>query len=129
MYACKKMLLEVRKLKNRKQVLKDFVNYGQRNEKWAHIRWTDEQFCDGTKHCENAIDEPDGCRMMIVTGSDGRDGIYRTERPTPDNRNPYVQEGGRGNIIFRKGDGWVLGDGTSDDATVVYKSEKRTTKT
>ena len=100
------------------------IDANVKSENWTHIRGTDKQFCDGTKNCEAGWDETDSCGTIIVTGSDGRDGVYQTEHPTFDNRNPYIQQSG-GNIIFRKGGRWVLGEGnSSEEATTIYKSEK-----
>ena len=40
------------------------------------MKWDDPLFCDGTKTCENGLDEPDFCQRVVVAGSDRMDGIY-----------------------------------------------------
>ena len=89
------------------------------NGEWKYISWTDKQICDGTKNCENGLDEPEGCKrpVVVVVGSDGKDGVY--------NRNSrYKQENGH-NTIFKQGNSWVIAEGTNQlKAVVLYKSGK-----
>ena len=87
------------------------------SEEWTHIRWTDEQFCDKTKNCENGLDEPDFCQQVLITGSDARDGVYiRTGIDT-------YKQGGGDNIIFKEGKRWAIVEGSNQsDAVAMYKS-------
>ena len=96
------------------------MNSEYKSEEWAHIRWTDEEFCDKTKNCENGLDEPEGVcqQQVVVTGSDGRDGVYNYRN------GGYKQEDGH-NIIFKKGSIWVIAEGTNrKEAVVLYKSKE-----
>ena len=86
-----------------------------RGEQWTHIRWTDDQFCDGTKNCMNGLDEPEGCQRVVVTGSNGMDGLFKTRTTS----SIYKQEGGTF-IIFNDGGRWKLGKGLSPEQAVVH---------
>ena len=91
-----------------------------KSEEWRHIRWSDEQMCDGTKNCENGMDELElGCHQQVVVAtSEGRDGIfiYRNGR--------YKQEDGH-SIIFKQGNRWVIAEGSNRrEAVVIYKSKE-----
>ena len=64
------------------------------------MRWHDPRFCDGTKTCENGLDEGYFCQRVVVAGSDRMDGIYIAI-----SANTYKQLGGV-NLIHKVGRGW-----------------------
>ena len=75
--------------------------------------------CDGTKKCENGMDEPDFCQKVVVTGSDERDGVY-DERTS---LNTYKQRNGTTIIFKANNNRWVIADGPNpSDSVAKYKS-------
>ena len=89
-----------------------------RDLKWVYINWSDEQFCDGTETCSNKMDEPKGCqRPVIVTGSNGRDGINIKVGTST-----YSQDGGS-NIIYNEDNRWVIAEGSNPSDAAVMSEE------
>ena len=63
------------------------------------MKWDDPRFCDGTRTCQNGLDE--FCQSVVVIGSDKMDGVYSGLISA----NTFKQMGGV-NLIHKVGRGW-----------------------